>query len=368
MLIYIALFGIVALLIGRQFNAMIKNFSAGRSVARQQTDARDILGLMVREIRNTGVKIYFRNSSGSYTKDTASGTWVGSGDMSSFRHTESSSGSYGDQLIIYYLRLRDNGDSLGIDTVKYYLDGTTLRRDWKSNVSPKSTNSVVAENVYALQFQYGVYGMDTLLFKDSLTNTANWTLTNETGTAPTKSTSGTLKLTFTASAKGYVKYKTYCNVVRNRKYSVMYRIDQSEDFSENLDSLRFEFASSSQIYGFEKFRPHTGDRRLTIQNSNTGSAETRLLYSVNGRGVIDIQAIEVRCIADSAYTWKDNPTTVEKARVRAIRIYVLTRTRQKGATKETTPIQVANVSVPRSGEYAWRLYRETVETPNNGQF
>ena len=59
LLIYIALLAIISLLIGRQFKLLIGNYSSGKRVTKLQTDSRDILGLMVREIRNTGVKTYF---------------------------------------------------------------------------------------------------------------------------------------------------------------------------------------------------------------------------------------------------------------------------------------------------------------------
>jgi hypothetical protein len=52
-------------------------------------------------------------------------------------------------------RLKTNGDSAGIDTIVYFLDSTNLRRDLRRNGT--NTSCIVAKNLMALQFQYGVY-------------------------------------------------------------------------------------------------------------------------------------------------------------------------------------------------------------------
>ena len=365
LLIYIALFAIVSLLLGKQFKILINNYTAGKRMSRQQTESRDITGLMIREVRNTGVKVYFRSSGGAYIKDTASGTWVSTSDKSSFRHTESTEGNYGDQLTIYYARLNDDGDSAGVDSVTYYLDGTSLRRELKST-SP-NTNSLVAENVYALQFEYGIYALNELLFDEDPIISTNWEV--PTGTANVSW--GSSKLTFTGAGSGYLKYKpSYKNVVKNRKYTIHLRIDASGGFPDALESLRFDFydVSNSKLCGYENFMPSTGERWITVRDSVTGNAEMRLRFESSGAGVLTINGIEAICSADNTYTWSYNPTTAEKVNVRAIKIYVLTRTSGKAGTRANTPIQVANVSVPRSGEYTWRLYQELIEVPNNGKF
>ena len=366
------LFAIVSLIIGKQFKTLMNTYGAGKRIVRQQTDARDILGLMVREIRNTGLKIYFRSSGNTIIKDTASGTFIGSSDQSSFVHRESKSGTYGDTLTVYMARLAGSGDSAGVDTVTYYLDGTALIRKLQS--TDGNYTSIVAKNVVALQFQYGIYGMGTLLFRDSVTNINNWTLSNETGTAPTKSTGSPLVLTFTGAAKGYVKYNTMKAVVKNRKYSILLLIEASGGFPDALDSLRFEFAGNSTLCGYEKFKPLSGTQIITIRNSFSETAEMRLRYGAGGAGTLTIKGVVAACAEDSAFTWVNrftgtNPdSTAYKMLVRAIRIHVLTRTSDKAGTKVSTNIQIANVSVPRSGEYTWRYYSELVEIPNNGRF
>lgn len=370
--IYMALFGIVALILGKQFKLLMSSYDEGRQVARQQTDARDILGLMVREIRNTGLKIYFRKSGGSLVKDTASGTFISASDLSSFKHSESGNSAFGDTLTIYMARLKTNGDSAGIDTIMYFLDSTNLRRNLRRTGT--NTNSIVAKNVIALQFQYGIYGIGTSLFKDSLTNKDNWILTNESGTTPVKSTTSPLKLTFTGAARGYIKYCSQKSVVRNRKYSIFLQIEASDGFPNALDSLRFEFANGSSLYGFEKFKPGSGNHVITLRDSISGTADMRLRYGVSGAGILNIKSVVATTAEDSAFTWVNrftggNPdSTVYKRHVRAIKIHLLTKTSGNAGTRINSSIQVANVSVQRSGDHAWRYYTEVVEIPNNGRF
>ncbi|MBN1602838.1 MAG: hypothetical protein JW915_14610 [Chitinispirillaceae bacterium] len=370
--IYMALFAIVALILGKQFKLLMNSYNEGRQVVRLQTDARDILGLMVREIRNTGLKIYFRKSGSSLIKDTVSGTFTSSSDLSSFKHSESGNNTFGDTLTIYMARLKINGNSAGIDTIMYYLDSTNLIRNIKRNGS--SASSIVAKNVIALQFQYGIYGIGTSLFKDSLTNKDNWILTNQSGTAPVKSTASPLKLTFTGAARGYIRYCDKKSVVKNRKYSILLQIETSNGFPDALDSLRFEFANGASIYGFEKFKPTSGNHMITVRDSVSGTAGIHLRYWVSGAGILNIKSVVATTAEDSAFTWVNrftggNPdSTVYKQHVRAIKIHLLTKTSGNAGTRMNSSIQVANVSVQRSGDYTWRYYTEVVEIPNNGRF
>jgi len=339
---------------------------------RQQTDARDILGLMAREVRNTGLKIFFRSNGGSLIKDTASGTFISSSDLSSFKHSESQNNTYGDTLTLLMARLSTTGDSAGVDTITYFLDNTNLKCILKSTGT--STSSIIATNVLALQFQYGIYGIDATLFSDSLTNYNNWTLVNESGTAPTKSTNSPLALTFTAAAKGYVKYISQKSVIKNRKYSILFQINTSGGFPDALDSLRFEFVNGTSLYGYEKFKPVTGTQLITVRDSISGTADMRLRYSASGAGVLNINAVVARVTEDSCYTWVNrftggNPdSTAYKKLVRAIKIHILTRTSVQTGTKMSSTIQVANVSVQMPEGYTCRNYTELIEVPNNGRF
>jgi hypothetical protein len=127
--------------------------------------------------------------------------------------------------------------------------------------------------------------------------------------------------------------------------------------------------------GFEKFKPTSGTQLITVRDSiSNTNAEMRLRYGTSGAGVLNINAVVVTTAEDSAFTWVNrftgcNPdSTVYKRNVRAIKIHVLTRTSGSAGVKVSSNIQVANVSVPRSGVYNWHYYTELVEVPNNGRF
>ena len=375
LLIYIALLAIISLLIGRQFKLLIGNYSSGKRVTKLQTDSRDILGLMVREIRNMGMKSYFTGGS-TLTKKIQTGITVSGSDLSSFIHTQQSGGGYNDTLEFFKIQVDNFGDHDYTDTIQYYVDGTTLMRDLKSSANPKHTNSVVAENVYALQFQYGVLATNEPVFdQSSLSSPGNsWT---HGGTPTPAYNSSDITLTFDGAKSGYLKYPktngTGFPISANRKYSVMLQIDPSGGFPKNLTSMEISFRnfSNTQTYGSETFKPYSAGATMTIivpVHTGAEDAYAYLHYTSSGAGTLVVNGVEVRCTELGAYDWKNDPTVAEKVNVRAIRMYVLTRTRDKAASGVNTDIMVGEISVPRSGEYSYRLYTETIETPNNGIF
>ncbi|MBN1575671.1 MAG: hypothetical protein JW913_03915 [Chitinispirillaceae bacterium] len=372
LLVYIGLFAIISLLIGRQFKLLINNYSSGKQTSRQQTDIRDVLGLMVREIRNMGLKTYFTGA-GGMTKITKDGITVNeTTDLSSFNHTQQGTGAYNDALEFFKIQVDDDGDYKRTETIKYYVEGTTLRRDFQTDVGfPKHTNSVVAENVYALQFQYGVLGADDLVFDQDPLTTASWT---HSGAATWTTANKSLTLG-AGGGTGYLKYPktgTAPSITANQKYSIFLTIEPSGGFPDNLNWLKFSFQNSGRTttYGSEQFKPYPGTTvSLTVAVTSSLPAYAYLDYSATGAGTLVISGIEVHCSELGAYDWKDNPATAEKVNVRAIKMYVLTRTKGKATSSaEDKDIIVGEKTYTASGEYTWRLYTETIETPNNGIF
>jgi prepilin-type N-terminal cleavage/methylation domain-containing protein len=366
LLIYIVLFGFLSVLINRQFNSLVQNYISGQKIARQQTDARDIIGLMLREIKNTGVKVYISNVSGSLIKDTADGAFVSTTDRSSFIHKQ---GATTDTLIIYKARLTSTGNLEFMDTVAYYINGSSLIRDLKTTDSPHANISTIAENVYALQFQYGISGSNVTLFDQDPITAANWTLNTLSGSAPTKTGTTDITLTFGAAATGNLKYNTKCSVDANSTYSVSLQITPLNDFPKNLDSLRFTFKNGATLLGSESFKPYSSAKLITIQNSNfTGNADMSLEFYAKGSGSLLISGIQSTKVEDSSFTWSSNPAMADKRNVRAIRVFVLTRS-EKAGTKSSAPIKLGDITfTPPAGEYTWRLNKETIAVPNNGMF
>jgi prepilin-type N-terminal cleavage/methylation domain-containing protein len=374
LLVYIVLFAIISLFVGKQFKALVDNYASGKRVSKQQLDSRDIVAAMSREIRNTGLKVYLHNvATDSYTRTVAPGVVASATDNSSFIHKQ---GDPGDTLQIFAARLSSTGEWLNaVDTIKYYLDGTTLMREYKTTGS--SQTGIFADNVFALQFAYGICASSDILFNETpmtISPTTVWTRNIVTGSPKPDVSYGTnsIILTFSAgAATGNLKYTTALSVTANRSYSILLQAVSSNGFPDNLDWLRFVFATGSgTILGSEKFRPFSDNTQITVAvtASATSDAYAILEYSAKGTGTLEIKGIKATCTKLGAYTWSNNPSASEKLNVKAIQIFLLTRSSGKAGAKTTTPITVGEVSVQRSGSYSWRLTTETVEVPNNNVF
>lgn len=371
LLIYISLFAIISLFIGRQFKTLTNNYSTGKRIARQQTDTRDILGLMVRELRNTGLKVYMTGTS-TLTKNIAPNILISATDSSSFIHTEQSNGTYNDAITIKKIRLSNTGTLEYSDKIDYYVSGTTLRRALKTNEVPDTTNSIVAENVYGLQFKYGYAKTTATVIDENPMVQGNWTVANATGTAPLKiiTIPNEITLQYTTAATGALRFSnSQKSIVKNRRYSVHLNIIPSGGFLNQIDSLRFAFKNVSTYYGFEKFKPHKKDMWITVGGIATGNADLLLEYDVNTAGKLKITGIEVFQTEDSTYTWSSNPALADKKNVRAIRMYVLTRSTEKTNSASSASVKIGDLTfTPPAGNYSWRVHEETIDVPNNGAF
>lgn len=360
LLIYMALLTVISLLIGRLFNSLVDNYSSGRRVVKQQTDIRDIIDLMSREIRNTGLKTYLTGT-GPFTMTIADDIIIEDNtDSSSFYHGQSSDDQYGDTLKIKKIVLDNNGDYVTSDTsLMYYLDGTTLKWELKTTAgSPSTINNVIAENVYALQFEYGILGSNVQLFDENPITEYDWDLPD-----------GNNPVDITGATTGAIKYNSSYQVDKNQKYRVLLDITPSGGFPDALDYLSLAFVTGAgSDLGSEKFLPHTGTMEITVPIHTSGIAYPTLEYKTTGSGSLTINGIEAHCTQQDTYTWSFNPDVPDKKFVRAIRVSVLTRSSGNTNSKSTGPITVGDVEVERTGEYTWRLYTELIETPNNGVF
>jgi hypothetical protein len=112
-----------------------------------------------------------------------------------------------------------------------------------------------------------------------------------------------------------------------------------------------------------------GDKLISFQNSNfTGNADMSLEFYAKGSGSLLIRGIEATKVEDSSFTWSNDPSVADKRNVRAIRVFVLTRS-DKAETKSPASINLGEITfLPPAGEYTWRLNKETIEVPNNGMF
>jgi type II secretory pathway component PulJ len=380
LLIYIALFAIVTMIMGRQFKVMMSNYTSGKQMTRQQVDSRDMMGLMMREIRCTGLKVYLDSLKvDSLDRIVIPGVIAGGtpADSSSFKFTNQASGSAFDQLQIWKANLESNGQYDGkVDRIKFYVEDNILKRELSVN-GAAATISTVAPNVYALQFEFGILAAtNSTALVDQFTSFtgSSWSGTGWTGTGATKTIT-----TSSGNSTGYLKYGTALSsaVAKNRKYLVTLKITPSNGFPANLNWMQVSFRDnnySNPPYGYEKFKPFGGTMQLILKDSTSATtAYAYLEYSSKGVGTLDVTGFKVQCLEDSAYTWVSSFTTADsltqKRNVRAIRMNLLTRSKGNAIGKSTSTMDVGGgITVNTPGDYAWRLYKTVIQVPNNGTF
>ena len=179
-------------------------------------------------------------------------------------------------------------------------------------------------------------------------------------------------MTFTVNGttSGSVTCNRQLNISKEENVWMIFRMALSGDFPANLDSLRWSIKTSdgSTVLGSENFKVASSLMKIKIPVNVQGNARLVLDYKSHGTGVFQIMGVEVRRADIGEYDWSDNPPQNKKKAVKAIKVFALVRSDKKGQVNTDTPIQVANVNVARSGQYSWRLYTETIETLNNGQF
>ncbi len=354
LLVYIVLFSVVSLFVGAQMKQLLGGYSSGRRVARLQSEFRDVLAMLSREIRNTGLKTcLISGGSGTLTTSIDPGAYLS--DSSSFIHKE---GNPGDTLTIYKLRLNDNGDKTGVDVIQYYLDGTTLKR------YAEGKRIDIAENVHALQFQYGVLAMDSLLLDQRTINPNDWTVPYGVEKI------GSMKVKISSASSGSIKSLQSFRISRDQRIRVRFQVSASGDFPQNLDSIRCSIirSSSNSVIASERFLPNGSEIGIVMPVRAENDAKISFDYWCHGKGELNISSAEVRRADLGEYRWENDPISSKKKAVKAIKIFALVRSSGKATAALNQNISVANVQVPVSGPYVWRVVKETVEVLNNGTF
>ena len=131
------------------------------------------------------------------------------------------------------------------------------------------------------------------------------------------------------------------------------------------------------MYGSKQFQTIGNVLELAFpmeDNSDANQGYAYLYFYASGAGRLVIKGVVVRCTRFESYKWAydfgstGNPPITDKIYVKAIRVYLLTRSSGKTESKDNTSIVVGDRTISRSGQdnYTWRLYTETIEVPNNG--
>jgi len=211
-----------------------------------------------------------------------------------------------------------------------------------------------------LQFEYGTSAEATI----AMTSSTSWTITNLTGTTPKKDY---LTFSFSGASSGYIQASNTFTVMANKRYQVELLINPSCGFPTNLDSLRFSLKSTSgEVMGSESFLPRPESLKLIIPVASSGTVSPIIEYYTHGSGSFKIQSVKVTCVDAGSYTWTFNPSTAEKQNIKIVRVHLFTRSKGSTGTKFSNSVQVGNVSLNVFGEYSFQLYKEMIQTPNNG--
>ncbi|MFW5774885.1 MAG: PilW family protein [Chitinivibrionales bacterium] len=356
LVIYVAMVGIVSILILSQMKMINLNFDSGRKISGLQSESRDVTAMLAREIRNTGFKtIYNPSGSNTLSKITVPGTFISS-DSSSFVHKE---GTPSDTLEIYKARIDNAGIIEAVDTILYYLDGTVLKRE-------RATDTIVlASNVQALQFQYGVFDKQATMISETTIVVGNWVASNCVASAA----GGEMEITVGGATTGDVRHVSPISLPEPRRVLLDFTLAAKNGFPAGLDYVQWAVRSSGgALLTAERFLAADGANRVVLPVPSVSNGSLSLTFKSSGAGKLLLKSVVMKQADLGKYVWKDTPSANEKKAVKAIRICLLTRSSAETNMRIQTPVTVGNITVSRSGAYTWRQYVETVEVPNNGLF
>jgi type II secretory pathway component PulJ len=358
LVIYVVIAAIVVSLLAVPFRKMVKSNATEKQESSLQTNSRDALAVMSREIRNTGFKRYIVDATGTFNTAVIPKTFLA--DLSSFILKQ---GNKSDTLTIYKATLDGSGYSTGgVDSVKYYLKDSSLIRN------ANTITTELANDVHALQFTLGRLSKDSLLFRSDTFATSQWT---RGGVASATALDGVdLSITFSGAGTGTVTSNNTYNISRASRVRFIFTLKNNSNVETNIDSLKWSVVNNSGTeVASDFFRPGitSGNLIVACKSSCTG-ATVRFSAICKGAASLTIQLIEVRTADIGAIAWSDSVATNEKRNVKALRIYTLQRSTSKAESYAGGNDTIANIVVNRTGNYAWRLLKETVEIPNNGLF
>jgi type II secretory pathway component PulJ len=354
--ITVLIFSFIVLIACKQYKSLVIGFKNSQQVTQLQIDSRDALNLISREIRNTGCKIFLTNDAGKIIKNIDELAFVS--DSSSFIHKQ---GDPSDTLLIYKSILSSTGERDSTDSIEYYLENSSLIRKRNNQVFKFS------KNIHALQFQYGIYTSDSMIYDiDPLPTTANLMVSNNSGITPIKTVAGSdVCFDFSGEAQGMIYYNTSFVIPEEMKLNVKINMRTQKSF---IDSLHCSILQNSIVKGFEKFKPTNKIQELVFVSDPTNTGKLAIKYWVKGPGKMIISGFEISKEDLGTYVWTFNVPANKKRYVKAIKIHMLSRSTIGSGFIEETPLTIADITFNRSGQYYWRSIEETVETFNNGRF
>ena len=105
------------------------------------------------------------------------------------------------------------------------------------------------------------------------------------------------------------------------------------------------------------------DFPVLLENND---ARLSLEFTSTGNGKLQVSEVVLTKVSTDRFTWVNMPDSIQRPLVKAVKVFLLTRTSGETDTKRSGSITVANYNCPTVGNYTWRLYEEIIERPNNG--
>ncbi len=170
-LVELIIYSVIALIVIGFSLSLIRttsvSYTRDRRKSRMQTEGRNAILMMAREIVNTGFKTYLKyNVNVDTTLTTIDHTTTGGTNEwnegnpdgeSSFMYYAADAGNYNDSLEIFKANLDNNGQNPVQERIKYFLDGNILKRTRKEYTGApwgNETTIELADNIEALQFRF----------------------------------------------------------------------------------------------------------------------------------------------------------------------------------------------------------------------
>lgn len=325
------------------------NFVRVRSRIRMQSDAREAMNILEYDLRNLGLKRANLYSKRDMSVIDCPDARISASDPSSFLHVNSSSlSSPGDEITFALYPPDESGmvtcHSTNLLFVRYRLGAdSVLTRATASSQSAISTapDIPLLENVLAFQIQYGIQVPDTVLWD----STSIW---HGTGSL---SASGSASAGWTSSGWGIGLQ--YLWTPKTRTIRAGSRLQASFRITPNLDMADTSNGRPYLVIGFldggvlKDTVPFTvGDdagRTIVLDivpRQDMAAANLVVggrLKSATAAPNLRMTSLQVREVSSPSYTWIDDPTTLQKSQIRAVRVFLLPRSREKSLPSKQNP-------------------------------
>lgn len=362
-LVYLSISGIVLAILTLALRNMNKGLVDGTRVVRLQQGAREALGVMTRDLRNAGLKqALYRDASGAWRDTLVSSVANSASDSSSF--LQSDAGRY-DGVDFRQLRLDANGRPQGVGTVTYRVDASRQMLTRKVDDGPFQD---LYPGVDALQFQYGLYAMDSAVIQARPPG-PGWA---SSGSVALVLSSTRMAMVLAGAGSGTARYgASGFDVVQARTYRLDIIASSNAGFFLNNGRMSVQILSpAGAVLASAPFIPGLSQTRRSVEITAPNASGCRLAIGLSATGPAQVRIASVRFgpLDRGGYTWVNDPSAAQRKTVRAVRIMMMAKTSGEGSGVQTGAYAIGNAMVPIRDQMPRRYFEEEIPIVNNGMF